>query len=176
MKTSCQFFRSISRNTPSKNPGVEEPPRSVERVRRASSLETPVLGSPGPVAAPSLPLTQPGTPRGGEGGRGGAAVPYYTPSPTPRDAYPSPLGQFQIELSSFPSFLPSFLHFFLPSFLSSFFSSFFPFFLPSSVADPDPGSGIGCLFDPWIRDPGWEKVSIRIRDPGSGMNNPDHIF
>jgi hypothetical protein len=38
-----------------------------------------------------------------------------------------------------------------------------------SVADPDPGSGIGCLFDPWIRDPGWEKVSIRIRDeqPGS---------
>ena len=22
-----------------------------------------------------------------------------------------------------------------------------------SVADPDPGSGIRCLFDPWIRDP-----------------------
>ncbi len=42
-------------------------------------------------------------------------------------------------------------------------------FLYTSVADPDPGSGIGCLFDPWIRDPGWEKVSIRIRDeqPGS---------
>ncbi len=40
---------------------------------------------------------------------------------------------------------------------------------PTSVGDPDPGSGIGCLFDPWIRDPGWEKVSIRIRDeqPGS---------
>jgi hypothetical protein len=38
-----------------------------------------------------------------------------------------------------------------------------------SVADPDLGSGIGCLFDPCIRDPGWEKVSIRIRDeqPGS---------
>ncbi len=35
-----------------------------------------------------------------------------------------------------------------------------------SVADPDRGSGIGCLFDPWIRDRGWEKVSIRIRDPG----------
>ncbi len=35
-----------------------------------------------------------------------------------------------------------------------------------SVADPDPGSGIGYLFDPWIRDSGWEKVSIRIRDPG----------
>jgi len=42
------------------------------------------------------------------------------------------------------------------------------------------GSGSGIrdwvLFDPWIRDPGWEKVSIRIRDPGSEMNNPDHIF
>jgi hypothetical protein len=39
----------------------------------------------------------------------------------------------------------------------------------SSVADPDPGSGIRYLFDPWIRDLGWEKVSIRIRDeqPGS---------
>jgi hypothetical protein len=36
----------------------------------------------------------------------------------------------------------------------------------SSVADPDPGSGIGCLFDSCIRDPGWEIVSIRIRDPG----------
>jgi hypothetical protein len=37
----------------------------------------------------------------------------------------------------------------------------------TSVADL--GSGIGCLFDPWIRDPEWEKVSIRIRDeqPGS---------
>jgi hypothetical protein len=23
-----------------------------------------------------------------------------------------------------------------------------------SVADPDPGSGIRCLFDPWIPDPG----------------------
>ena len=39
-------------------------------------------------------------------------------------------------------------------------------FLSVSVADPDPGSGIGCFFDPWIRDPGWEKVGIRIRDPG----------
>jgi hypothetical protein len=36
----------------------------------------------------------------------------------------------------------------------------------SSVADPVPESGIGYLFDPWIRDPGWEKVIIRIRDPG----------
>ncbi len=58
----------------------------------------------------------------------------------------------------------------------------------------DPGSVIGCLYDHFpadhwilhlnqccgsgsgIRDPGWEKVSIRIRDPRSGMNNPDHIF
>jgi hypothetical protein len=44
----------------------------------------------------------------------------------------------------------------------------------ASVADPDPGSGIGCLFDPWIRDPGW--VESQHPDPGSGMNNPDHIF
>jgi hypothetical protein len=34
-----------------------------------------------------------------------------------------------------------------------------------SVADPDPGSRSEYLFDPWIRDPGVEKVSIRIRDP-----------
>ncbi len=38
----------------------------------------------------------------------------------------------------------------------------------------DPGSGIRCLFDPWIRDPGW--VESQHQDPGSGMNNPDHIF
>ncbi len=36
----------------------------------------------------------------------------------------------------------------------------------NSVADPDPGSGIGCFFDPWIRD---GKKS----DPGSGINIPD---
>jgi hypothetical protein len=38
----------------------------------------------------------------------------------------------------------------------------------NSVVDPDPESGIQCLFDPWIRDPGWVD-SIRIRDeqPGS---------
>jgi hypothetical protein len=40
----------------------------------------------------------------------------------------------------------------------------------------DPGSKIGCLFDPWIRDPGWEKVIIRIRDgrksaSGSGIRD-----
>jgi hypothetical protein len=28
------------------------------------------------------------------------------------------------------------------------------------------GSGIRCLFDPWIRVPGWVEVRIRIRDPG----------
>jgi hypothetical protein len=36
------------------------------------------------------------------------------------------------------------------------------------------GSGIRCLFDPWIRDPGW--VESQHPDPGSGMNNPDLIF
>ncbi len=41
-----------------------------------------------------------------------------------------------------------------------------------SVADP--GSGIWCLFDPWIRDPGW--VESQHPDPGSGVNNPDQIF
>jgi hypothetical protein len=30
---------------------------------------------------------------------------------------------------------------------------------------------IQCLFDPWIRDPGWVKKS----GSGSGINNPDHI-
>jgi hypothetical protein len=44
----------------------------------------------------------------------------------------------------------------------------------SSVADPDPGYGIVCFFGPWIRDPGW--VESQHPDPGSGMNNPDHIF
>jgi hypothetical protein len=33
------------------------------------------------------------------------------------------------------------------------------------------GSGIRCLFDPWIRDPGWAKKS----GSGSGMNNLDHF-
>jgi hypothetical protein len=44
-------------------------------------------------------------------------------------------------------------------------------YCPSSVADP----GIRCLFDPWIRDPGW--VKDQDPDPGSGygMNIPDHI-
>jgi hypothetical protein len=32
-----------------------------------------------------------------------------------------------------------------------------------SIADPDPGYGIRCLFDPWIRDP--EKPGSRIPNP-----------
>ncbi len=40
-----------------------------------------------------------------------------------------------------------------------------------SVADPYPGSGIRCLLDSWIREPGWVKKSRS----GSGMNIPDHI-
>jgi hypothetical protein len=40
----------------------------------------------------------------------------------------------------------------------------------------DPGSGIGCLFDPWIRDSGSGMGESQHQDPGSGMNNPDHIF
>jgi hypothetical protein len=35
-----------------------------------------------------------------------------------------------------------------------------------SVADPDPGLGAFLTPGSGIRDPGWEKVSIRIRDPG----------
>ncbi len=42
---------------------------------------------------------------------------------------------------------------------------FFYFSCKNSVADPDPGSG---AFDPWIRDPGWVKIRIRIRDPEPG--------
>jgi hypothetical protein len=33
-----------------------------------------------------------------------------------------------------------------------------------SVADPDPGSGIRCLFDPCIRDLGW----VKKQDPDPG--------
>jgi hypothetical protein len=42
-----------------------------------------------------------------------------------------------------------------------------------SVANLDRGSGIRCLYDPWIRDTGW--VKYQDPDPGSGMNNPDHM-
>ncbi len=30
------------------------------------------------------------------------------------------------------------------------------------------GSGIRCLFDSWIRDPGWVKIRIRLREPDPG--------
>jgi hypothetical protein len=39
----------------------------------------------------------------------------------------------------------------------------------SSVANPDPGSG--AFLWPLDPDPGW----VKSQDPGSGMNNPDHI-
>ncbi len=39
----------------------------------------------------------------------------------------------------------------------------------TSVADPDPGSGIRCLFDPWIRDPG--RVESKNPDPESGIRD-----
>ncbi len=48
----------------------------------------------------------------------------------------------------------------------------------NSVADPDPGSGIRCLFDPLIRDPGSRipDPGSRIPDPGSRIPNPKTIF
>jgi hypothetical protein len=45
--------------------------------------------------------------------------------------------------------------------------------LPSSVADPDPGSGAFLTPGSRTRDPGW--VKSKDPDPGSGMNNPDRI-
>jgi hypothetical protein len=41
--------------------------------------------------------------------------------------------------------------------------------LQSSVADPDPGSGIGCLLDLWIQDPGSGMGESQHPDPGSGI-------
>ncbi len=42
------------------------------------------------------------------------------------------------------------------------------------------GSGSGIRdwvpFYPWIRDPGSWMGESQHQDPGSGMNNPDHIF
>ncbi len=38
------------------------------------------------------------------------------------------------------------------------------------IRDPVP------FWPPWIRDPGRVECSIRIRDPGSEMNNQDNIF
>ncbi len=40
-----------------------------------------------------------------------------------------------------------------------------------SVADPDPESGIGCLFDPWIRDQGSGMGESQHPDPGSGIRD-----
>ncbi len=42
----------------------------------------------------------------------------------------------------------------------------------SSVADPDPGSGIGYLFDPWIRDLGSGIRDGRKSASGSGIRDP----
>jgi hypothetical protein len=44
--------------------------------------------------------------------------------------------------------------------------------MESSVADLDPGSDAFLTPGSGIRDPGW----VESQDPGSGMNNPDHIF
>jgi hypothetical protein len=41
-----------------------------------------------------------------------------------------------------------------------------------SVAEPDPGSGIRCLFDPWIRDPEYVFSGSRIPDLGSRIPRP----
>jgi hypothetical protein len=37
-------------------------------------------------------------------------------------------------------------------------------FITTSDADPDPGSEIKCLFDPWIWDPGWVKNQDQDQD------------
>jgi hypothetical protein len=55
------------------------------------------------------------------------------------------------------------------------------FYLIVSVADPDPGSGIGCFLTPGsgIRDPGSGIGFFRIPDLGSRISDPgsqDHIF
>jgi hypothetical protein len=39
--------------------------------------------------------------------------------------------------------------------------------------DPDPESGIRCLFDPWIGDQG--SGMGKISGSGSWISNPDHI-
>jgi hypothetical protein len=45
-----------------------------------------------------------------------------------------------------------------------------------SVADPDPGLGTFLTPGSGIRDPRSEMGESQHPDPGSGMNNPDHIF
>ncbi len=71
------------------------------------------------------------------------------------------------------SFNHSFLHWLIPSFLHSIIQSFIHSFIHplihSSVADPDPGSGA-------FLTPGSGMGRSQHPDPGSGMNNPDHIF
>jgi hypothetical protein len=42
----------------------------------------------------------------------------------------------------------------------------------TSVAHPGPASGIRCLFDPWIRDPGL----VKNQDPGSGLKTSRIMF
>ena len=42
----------------------------------------------------------------------------------------------------------------------------------TSVADPDPGSGIGAFLTPWIRDPESGIGLFRIPDPGSRISDP----
>jgi hypothetical protein len=37
------------------------------------------------------------------------------------------------------------------------------------------GSGIRCLFYPWVRDPGWVKNQDSDQESGSGRKNPGHI-
>jgi hypothetical protein len=49
------------------------------------------------------------------------------------------------------------------------------FLLKTSVADPDPGSGAFLTPGSGIRNTGWVKNQDPYPDPGSGMNNPDHI-
>jgi hypothetical protein len=43
-----------------------------------------------------------------------------------------------------------------------------------SVADPE--SGIWCLFDPWIRDPGWSKIRIRDEQARSYFRELNHFW
>jgi hypothetical protein len=45
-----------------------------------------------------------------------------------------------------------------------------------SVADPDPGSGILCLFDPWIWYPGSGIRNRIFLDPGSWFQDPKLIY
>ncbi len=46
---------------------------------------------------------------------------------------------------------------------------------PDGEGVPDPTPKDGCLFDPWIRDPGWGNNQDPGSWSGSGMNSLDHI-